>query len=238
MFTAAEFKLIREDCPEKLDSLLENLGIKKPVWNKDDEFKIYADLDDEIIKKLCEKMNSDSIIDGYTKLMTLGDLHFDYSETDNELLATILKEHEQIQERLKEKIIESEKISALPPSVEPVEFNYSKVKIEFSRADFEIGIPMPEKKLTLKERKILSFPQDLATQIKNLICDYLREKEPHNVIEAIEVSVKTKNGIYPEKSSPRPKNIARHEPPPFTPDKLSDIVKSLNLVEDIIKAID
>lgn len=96
MFTAAEFRIIREDCPEKLDSLLENLGIKKPVWNKDDEFKIYADLDDEIINKLCERMNSDSIIDGYTKLMILGDLHFDYSETDNELLATILKEQGKI----------------------------------------------------------------------------------------------------------------------------------------------
>ena len=238
MFTAAEFRLIREDCPEKLDSLLENLGIKKPVWNKDDEFKIYADLDDEIINKLCEKMNSDSIIDGYTKLMTLGDLHFDYSETDNELLATILKEHEQIQERLKEKIIESKKISALPPAVEPVEFNYSDVEIDFSRADFEIGIPSHKKKLVLSNRTKLSFPPDLATQIKNLVCDYLRIKENYSVVEAVEVSVKTKNGIYPEKSSPRQKNTARPEPPPFTPDKLSDIVKSLNLVEDIIKAID
>ena len=237
MFTAAEYRLIREDCPKKLDSLLENLKIEKPTWNEGEEFEIYAKLDDEIISKLCEKMDSESIIDGYTKLMKLGNLHFDYSETDNELLATILNKREKIQECLQEKIDAYKKISALPPEVEPREFDYSKVKIEFSRADFEIGIPMPEKKLTLKERKILSFPQDLATQIKNLICDYLREKEPHNVIEAIEVSVKTKNGIYSVKSSSRPKNIARPESPPFTPDKLSDVVKSLNLVEDIIKSI-
>ena len=81
MFTAAEYRLIREDCPKKLDSLLENLKIEKPTWNEGEEFEIYAKLDDEIISKLCEKMDSESIIDGYTKLMKLGDLHFDYSET-------------------------------------------------------------------------------------------------------------------------------------------------------------
>ena len=237
MFTAAEFRLIREGCPEKLYSLLENLKIKKPIWNKDDEFKIYADLDDEIINKLCEKMNSDSIIDGYTKLMTLGDLHFDYSETDNELLATILKEQEKIQDRLKEKIIESEKISALPPEVESVEFDYSNVKIEFSRADFEIGIPSHNKKLVLSNRTKLQIPQDLSTQIKNLICDYLRIKENYNIVEAVEVSVKTKNGTYRQKISTSQKNTMQPEPLPFTQNELSEIVTALQLVEEIIKAI-
>jgi len=233
MFTAAEFRLICEDCPEKLDSLLENLGIKKPAWNKDDEFKIYADLDDEIINKLCERMNSDSIIDGYTKLMTLGDLHFDYSETDNELLATILKEQEKIQERLKEKIIESKKISALPPADEPVESDYSDVEIVFSRADFEFGIS----KLVLKNREKLKFHQDLATQIKNLVCDCLRKEGNYNVVKAIEISVKTENVTYRPKFSTSQKNTAQPEKPPFTQNEFSEVVKSLSLVEDIIKSI-
>ena len=41
-------------------------------------------------------MKSESIIDGYTNLITLGGLQFNYSETDNELLATILQNKEKI----------------------------------------------------------------------------------------------------------------------------------------------
>lgn len=236
MFTAAEFRLIFENCPEKLDALLSNLKIKKPILNKDDEFKIYAELDDKIINSLCEKMKSESIIDGYTKLMNLGNLHFDYSETDNELLETILAEQKKIQTRL-EKILESEKIFSLPPEVELTEFDYSNVEIEFARANFNIGIPMHNKKLVLNNRTKFQVSQDLKMQIKNLICDYLRVKENYNVIEAIEVSVKTKTGTYPEKSPPHQKNTTRPEPPPFTQKELSDVVQSLNLVEDIIKSI-
>ena len=237
MFTAVEFKLIREKCPEKLDALLANLKIEKPNWNVGDEFRIYEKLDDEIVSKVCQLLKSNAVIVGYEKLLAMGDLKFDYSKTDNEILNEVLHFEKQIKNRLQEKLVEYEKISTLPPEVETVEFDYSNVKIEFSRADFEIGIPSHNKKLVLSNREKLTLPQDLATQIKNLICDYLRIKENYNVVKAVEVSVKTKNGTYPEKSSPRQKNTARPEPPPFTQDELSEVVKSLRLVEDIIKSI-
>ena len=96
MFTAAEFRLIQKNCPEKLDALLENLRIKKSDWNSGNEFKIYEKLDDEIVSRVCRLMKSESIIDGYTNLITLGGLQFNYSETDNELLATILQNKEKI----------------------------------------------------------------------------------------------------------------------------------------------
>ena len=91
MFTAAEYRLIREDCLPEMQKLLAMLNISEPNWNGGDEFRIYEKVDDEIINRVCRLMKSESIIDGYTKFMKFGNLHFDYSETDNELLATILK---------------------------------------------------------------------------------------------------------------------------------------------------
>lgn len=91
MFTAAEYRLIRGECLSDLRKLLAMLNISEPNWNGGDEFRIYETVDDEIINRVCRLMKSESIIDGYTKFMKFGNLHFDYSETDNELLATILK---------------------------------------------------------------------------------------------------------------------------------------------------
>ena len=91
MFTAAEYRLIRGGCLSDLQKLLAMLNISEPNWNGGDEFRIYEKVDDEIINRVCRLMKSESIIDGYTKFMKFGNLHFDYSETDNELLATILK---------------------------------------------------------------------------------------------------------------------------------------------------
>lgn len=91
MFTAAEYRLIRENCLADLQKLLAMLNMSEPNWNVGDEFRIYEKVDEGIIERVCRLMKSESVIEGYTKLMTLGGLPFDYSETDNELLATILK---------------------------------------------------------------------------------------------------------------------------------------------------
>ena len=91
MFTAAEYRLIREKCPGDFQKLLAKLGIAEPNWNSGDEFRIYEKVDDEIIFRLCQLMKSESIIDGYTKLLKFGGVHFDYSETDNEMLERIVQ---------------------------------------------------------------------------------------------------------------------------------------------------
>ena len=83
----------------------------------------------------------------------------------------------------------------------------------------------------------MSFPPDVAMQIKNLICDYLRIKENYNVVKTIKISVETENGTYRQKISTSQKNMTQPEKPPFTQDEFSEVVKSLRLVEDIIKSI-
>ena len=205
MFTAIEFKLIREKCPEKLDALLANLKIENPNWNSGDEFRIYE------------------------KLLALGDLKFDYSKTDNEILNEVLHFEKQIKNRLQEKLVEYEKISVALPEVEPAGFDYSKVKIEISEKRKAMSL------VAWKDKNKLQFSEELKTQIKNLICDYVRREKNYNVVESIKVSVKTEDGIYSEKT--RPKIPARPEKPPFTQKEFSEAVESLRLVEDIIKSI-
>lgn len=238
MFTAAEFRLIRERCPDKLNVLLKNLGIEKPNWNDDKEFEIYAKLDDEIVNRICRRMKSESIIEGYTNLMTLGGLHFDYSETDNELLSTILADKEKIQNGLEEKLTEAETFEPVV-EVENEVYDYSRVEIEFSRAEFKLGFPL---NFELRNRKILGMPPALAMQIKNLICEYFTKKEPFNIIEAIEVSINTRNGTAAEygrvKNNILSKDKPTPEPPPFNQDELSEVMDSLKLVEDVVKSID
>lgn len=96
MFTAAEYRLIREHGYGELQKLFAKLGIAEPNWNAGGEFKIYEKIDDEIISRLCQLMKSESIIDGYTKLLKFGGVHFDYNETDNELLGKIVQSQDAV----------------------------------------------------------------------------------------------------------------------------------------------
>lgn len=89
MFVAAEFQSMRRLCSSDLEKLLEKLLIPIPDWNGD-EYRIYEKLDDDITKEICTAMKSSSIIEGYTNLLKLGGIPYDYSETDNELLDKII----------------------------------------------------------------------------------------------------------------------------------------------------
>ena len=96
MFTVSAFKLMRRNCKEDLDKLLDLLRINKPNWDRDDEFKISKDLDNKIDKKLCALLKSDSDIDGYAKLLEIGNVKFSFSETRKELLEKILANRDKI----------------------------------------------------------------------------------------------------------------------------------------------
>ena len=93
MFIPAQFRAIRENCLSDFQSLLAKLSISSPNWDGD-EFAIYDKLDDEITKKLCRLMNSSSPIDGYIKLLKFGNIAYDFSETDDELLEKIIANKE------------------------------------------------------------------------------------------------------------------------------------------------
>lgn len=96
MFTASVFSLIRQNCPEKLDELLQLLDIEKPDWEHGDEFEIAQELDDEINKKICRLLNSDSDLAGYAKLLDMGGIGFSVSETRKERLAKIIDNRDKI----------------------------------------------------------------------------------------------------------------------------------------------
>lgn len=98
MFTAADFKLIQRICPTDLLQLLNLLGIDRQKMNfsGDDEFEKYADLDDAIDKKISAMLKSNSVLEGYTKLLDAGRIEFKLSETRIELLKKILANRKKI----------------------------------------------------------------------------------------------------------------------------------------------
>ena len=96
LFNATEFRQIRKVCPDDLANLLQQLGIAVPDWNSEDEFKIYARLDDKITDKLSRLMKSDSVIGGYVDLLSLGGVDFSFSETDNALLNKVVSNQDKI----------------------------------------------------------------------------------------------------------------------------------------------
>ncbi|MBO6179362.1 MAG: hypothetical protein J6O04_09315 [Selenomonadaceae bacterium] len=91
MFSAAELKLIRENCPDDLLLLLKKLNVKIPDWENNDEFKIADNLYDEITANLSGLMKSKSVISGYTDLLILGNIPYKYSETDYALLNKVVE---------------------------------------------------------------------------------------------------------------------------------------------------
>ena len=96
MFNATEFRQIRKVCPDDLANLLQQLGIAVPEWDSEDEFKIYARLDDRITDKLSRLMKTDSVIGGYMELLSLGGVDFSFSETDNALLNKVVSNRDKV----------------------------------------------------------------------------------------------------------------------------------------------
>ena len=97
MFTASAFSLMRQNCPTELNELLRRLKIDyKPDWKHGDEFKIAEKLDDEINKKICALLKSDSDLAGYAKLLDMGGVGFSVSETRKERLGKILANRDKI----------------------------------------------------------------------------------------------------------------------------------------------
>ncbi len=98
MFTASAFNLIKRNCPEDLDKLLRLLDIKID-WKHGDEFEIAKKLDDELDKKICALLKSDSDLAGYAKLLDMGGIEFSISETRKERLAKIIANRDRILNR-------------------------------------------------------------------------------------------------------------------------------------------
>ena len=125
MFTSTELRNLKSKYKEDLVELLNKLDLTDisatltSVIEEDgkDEFQSYDDyyeLDSKITLKVCDNLKSDSIIDGYTKLLKIGKVTFNYDETDNELLNKIIENKQRIIDGNVD-ILEQAKLQALMP---------------------------------------------------------------------------------------------------------------------------
>ena len=122
MFTANEFRSIREKCPELLETLLNELNVKLPNFEKVDEFEIYKNLDEEISNRLCEFLKSNDVISGYINLLEIGKVSFDFSQSEKTLLRKIIDAETDIRNACNivpdEEIFEPEEILPVTKKIE------------------------------------------------------------------------------------------------------------------------
>ena len=125
MFTSTELRNLKSKYKEDLVELLNKLDltdlsaalsnvIEEDGKNDFQSYDDYYDLDNKITSKVCDNLKSDSIIDGYTKLLKIGKVNFNYDETDNELLNKIIENKQRIIDGNNE-IIEQTKCQAVMP---------------------------------------------------------------------------------------------------------------------------
>ena len=102
MFTADEFQLMKSKCPSELEKFLNKLSIRNPDSNGKDDFSVYGKLDDEITAEMCRLMKSDSVVQGYTKLLDFGKVSYSYRETNHELLDKVIANKDKIIQGIKD----------------------------------------------------------------------------------------------------------------------------------------
>lgn len=96
MFTPSDFKIMERKCPEERDELLKLLGITVALPFDEDDRKAYEELDIAIESKLAAKLKSNSVIEGYAKILDASGIPFSLSETSTEILGKILASRRKI----------------------------------------------------------------------------------------------------------------------------------------------
>ena len=129
MFNAAEFRTIKNNCLSEMEELLKFLSISVPIWDSGDEYGLYRQLDEEITRKVCELMKSSSIIEGYSYLLKLGNISYDFSETDNDLLNKIVDNSSMIINNYISSVNNQQPIERIQSEpVEQINVSFSQVK--------------------------------------------------------------------------------------------------------------
>ena len=103
--------MIRQECPEYLQALLDNLSLPMPDFSVD-EMKVYEQLDNAITKSVCSEMKSPSIIIGFLKLIKMAGLSAEETEIDDVLIARILENEEKLMRAAERNV------PKLPPNLE------------------------------------------------------------------------------------------------------------------------
>ena len=252
MFSAAEMQLIRSHHKADYESLLSELSIEPiPDWNDGDELRVYDDIDNKLTKALCGLMKSSTLYDGYTELLKLGGVPYNYSETYNQMLGMVVANREEILSALQKQIDDYNK-----PEPEPVE----NFRIEVT--DLK---PFDKQKLT----SMLEYAWE---SLKSLLSKK-KEPKPNNYYVAyrdIETSVNTTkkmNNLFEVSDNKRyfdsvddflnaysksgtctvqlkiTRTVERREeknstsPPEFTVQEMEKVLNILQRVDDIVKKI-
>ena len=97
-------------------------------------YRVYEELDADLMRQICALMKSPSVIVGYTTLLDIGGVAYDYSETDNELLAKVVANRNKITDAVRKQSAEynswRDKYGNTAPESESVE----RLKISVANA--------------------------------------------------------------------------------------------------------
>jgi len=246
MFVPVEFQNMRSRCPSELKKLLEKLSIPIPDWNGD-EYRIYEKLDTELERKICDSMKSESIIEGYTSLLKLGGVDYDFSELDSELLDKIISNGDKILNAVREAnkkyelwkaergngLPALERIEALDVKVfdlpfDDISFNLRTAKALLKRDKPEIGnvrAYISDCIIKLETKREIPF-EDISELLRKVSMPLHDGKERT-------ICLKIKKRIQPtdKKFSPEPPK------PAFDVSEAEDALKILLQVNDITKKI-
>ncbi len=243
MFVAVEFQNMRSRCPSELENLLKKLSISKPDWSGD-EYRIYEKLDNDITKKICALMKSSSVIEGYTNLLKLGGVAYDYSETDNELLRKIIANGDKILRGLENlpKFVEVEVESAPEPQpITPPRPSQPKTKTVTNEEHVTLKGPIFLGVLLIVAGLILTFTLSpfgiisIVLGAASLIAGIRGKTKRETVTVTAEEKIPAPQ---PVAQPVRQKQIVRKEVrPPFTRNELQRVLDVLAQVDKIVRAI-
>ena len=242
MFVAVEFQNMRSRCPSELEKLLEKLSIRIPDWSGD-EYRIYEKLDNDITKKICALMKSSSVIEGYTNLLKLGGVTYDYSETDNELLRKVIANGDKILRGLENlpKFVEVEVPPEPQPQQQPPRLSQPKTKTVTNEEHITLKGPIILGVFLIVAGLVVMFKFD--SNIGGIILAVLGAASLIAGIRGKTVRTSKTVTVDEDPTPPPPVNqparrIVRKEvKPPFTRNELQKVLDVLVQVDKIVRAI-
>ena len=242
MFTPTKLQFIRKKSPTEFDALLSRLAIA--IDNTiDDEDKLYEKIDDDLTRKLSALMKSPSVIAGYTTLLKLGGVAYDYSQTDNELLAKIVANKSKIQRGF-ENLPKFVEVEVDVPAAEPQPIQQPSTRTKMRTVTHEEHRTLPEPIIlgivlivanlvlmfTIGIGGIIAALLGIASIVAGVRGKTIRTTETVSVVEKIPVPQNV--------NQPARKKIVRKEAKmSFTPNELQKIFDVLTQLNKIVRAI-
>lgn len=236
MFSEAEMQLIRANCLHEFEELLKRLSIPTPAWNAKDEFKIYDDVDADLTDRICKLMKSETPYDGYTNLLKLGSVPYDYSEAYNQLLGMVVANKDRILrglERMPKYVeVEEETVEPPPPPSEPKMRTITKEEHFTLRGPIILGVLLIVAGLACMFA--LGFVGGAIVAVLGAISIGLGVRG--KTVKTTTTVPVTDNSLSPQpvrKSS----RVRKEVKPPFTRSELQKTLDVLTQVDKIVRAI-